>query len=99
MPPAEPRLFNKAYSTFEQNGILSFKRILVYQTKQMTTNTLLRIAALKDPAVKAIVPLLGRLMNATNAKAIRQLDWSPRSTEEAVLATAESLIRLHLLDQ
>lgn len=62
-------------------------------------NTLLRIAALKDPAVKAMVPLLGRVMNATSAKAIRLLDWSPRSTEEAVLATAESLIRLHLLDQ
>ncbi|ADB39796.1 SDR family oxidoreductase [Spirosoma linguale] len=61
-------------------------------------NALLRIAALKDPMVKAMVPLLGRMMNATSAKAIRLLDWSPRSTQEAVLATAESLIRLQLLD-
>jgi dihydroflavonol-4-reductase len=62
-------------------------------------NTLLRIAGLKDPQIKAMIPLLGRIMNATSAKAIRMLDWSPRSTEEAVLATAESLIRLNLLDQ
>ncbi|GAB3790893.1 aldehyde reductase [Spirosoma horti] len=62
-------------------------------------NALLRIAALKDPMVKSMIPLLGRMMNVTSAKAIHLLDWSPRSTEEAVLATAESLIRLRLLDQ
>lgn len=62
-------------------------------------DTLMRIAALKDPMVRSMLPLLGRMMNATSAKAIRLLGWSPRSTEEAVLATAESLIRLRLLDQ
>lgn len=62
-------------------------------------NTLLRLAALKDPMVKSMIPLLGRRMNATSTKAIRLLDWSPRSTQEAVLATAESLMRLNLLDQ
>lgn len=60
-------------------------------------NTLLRIAALKDPMVKSMVPLLGIPMNTTSAKAIRMLGWSPRSIPEAVLATAESLIRLNLL--
>lgn len=60
--------------------------------------TLLRIAALKDPKVKSIIPLLGKVMNVTSAKAIRKLGWSPRSTEDAILATAESLIRLRLLD-
>lgn len=60
-------------------------------------NTLLRIAALKDPMVKSMVPLLGAKMNATSGKAIHLLGWKPRSTEEAILATAESLIRLNLL--
>jgi dihydroflavonol-4-reductase len=60
-------------------------------------NTLLRIAALKDPMVKSMVPLLGIPMNTTSAKAIRMLGWSPRSIPEAILATAESLIRLNLL--
>lgn len=62
-------------------------------------NTLLRIAALKNPQVKSMIPLLGMVMNVTSAKAIRTLNWSPRSTEEAVVATAKSLIRLRLLDQ
>lgn len=62
-------------------------------------NILMRVAALKDPMVKSMIPLLGRVMNATSAKAINQLGWSPRSTEKAVLATAESLIRLQLLDE
>ncbi|MGF6848102.1 dihydroflavonol-4-reductase [Chitinophaga sp. W3I9] len=62
-------------------------------------NTLLRIAALKDPMVKSMIPLLGKVMNVTSAKAIRQLGWSPRPAEEAILAAAQSLIRLQLLDQ
>jgi len=60
-------------------------------------NTLLRIAALKDSMVKSIIPLLGINMNTTSAKAISMLGWSPRSTKEAILSTAESLIRLNLL--
>jgi|SRR6185437_6941320 len=60
-------------------------------------NTLLRVAALKDPMVRSMVPLLGIPMNTTSAKAIRLLGWSPRSIPEAILATAESLIRLNLL--
>ena len=58
---------------------------------------LVRLAALRDPAVKQIIPELGKKKNATNAKARRVLGWSPRSNEEAILATAESLVRLGLL--
>ncbi|MFQ5563460.1 MAG: SDR family oxidoreductase [Parvularculaceae bacterium] len=60
-------------------------------------NWLVRIAAITDPAVKQILPELGRRKNATNEKAKRALGWSPRSNEEAILATAESLVRLGLL--
>jgi dihydroflavonol-4-reductase len=62
-------------------------------------NWLLRIAAWRDPAVKALIPMLGKLMNTTNEKAVRLLSWNPRSTEEAVVATAESLVRLGLLNK
>lgn len=58
---------------------------------------LLRLAALRDPAMKAIVPTLGITMNATGKKAERLLGWAPRSNEEAIVATAESLMRLGLL--
>jgi nucleoside-diphosphate-sugar epimerase len=58
---------------------------------------LIRLAAFRDPAVKLILPELGKLKNATNEKAKRLLNWSPRSNEEAIVATAESLVRLGLL--
>ena len=60
-------------------------------------NWLVRIAAMRDPAVKQIVPELGKMKNATNEKAKRVLGWAPRSNEEAIVATAESLVRLGLL--
>jgi nucleoside-diphosphate-sugar epimerase len=58
---------------------------------------LVRLAALADPAVAQIVPELGKTKNASNAKAKRVLDWNPRSNEEAIVACAESLIRLGLV--
>ena len=60
-------------------------------------NWLVRLAALRDPSVKQVLPELGKTKSATNEKARRLLGWSPRSNEEAVLATAESLVRLGLL--
>jgi len=60
-------------------------------------NWLVRLAALRDPTMKGIVPLLGVNMNATSEKARRLLGWGPRSNEEAIVATAESLIRFGLL--
>jgi len=58
---------------------------------------LVRLAALRDPAVKLILPELGKMKNATNEKAKRVLGWAPRSNEEAIVATGESLVRLGLL--
>jgi nucleoside-diphosphate-sugar epimerase len=58
---------------------------------------LVRLAALRDPAVKQIVPELGKWKNATSEKARRVLGWSPRTREDAIVATAESLVRLGLL--
>jgi nucleoside-diphosphate-sugar epimerase len=60
-------------------------------------NFLVRLASLRDPAVKQIVPELGKRKNATNEKAKRVLGWAPRSNEESIVATAESLVRLGLL--
>jgi nucleoside-diphosphate-sugar epimerase len=60
-------------------------------------NWLVRLAALRDPAVKQILPELGTTKNATNEKARRVLGWTPLSNEEAIAATAESLVRHGLL--
>ena len=53
--------------------------------------------ALFDPSVGQIVPELGKRKTATNEKARRVLGWAPRSTEDAIVATAASLVRLGLL--
>jgi nucleoside-diphosphate-sugar epimerase len=58
---------------------------------------LVRLASLRDPAVKQILPELGKMKNATNEKARRVLGWAPRSNEEAIVATAESMVQLGLL--
>jgi nucleoside-diphosphate-sugar epimerase len=58
---------------------------------------LLRIVALVDKSVGQIVPELGKPKNAVNDKARRMLGWTPRPAEEALVATAESLVRLGLL--
>jgi nucleoside-diphosphate-sugar epimerase len=58
---------------------------------------LVRAAALLDPAVKQILPELGTRKNGTSDKARRVLGWAPRSREEAIVATGESLLRLGLL--
>jgi nucleoside-diphosphate-sugar epimerase len=60
-------------------------------------NWVVHLAAFRDPAVRLILPELGKVKNATNEKAKRLLDWNPRSNEEAILATAESMMRLGLL--
>jgi nucleoside-diphosphate-sugar epimerase len=58
---------------------------------------LLRAIAIFDPTVRQVVPELGNEKRASNEKAKRVLGWMPRSNEEAIVATAESLVRLGLL--
>ena len=58
---------------------------------------LLRIVAIFDKSVGQIVPELGKRKDATADKARRVLGWQPRSAEDAVAATAESLVALGLL--
>jgi nucleoside-diphosphate-sugar epimerase len=65
-------------------------------TRQLP-NWMVRLVALRDPAAKLILPELGKVKNATNEKARRMLGWAPRSREDSIVATAESLVQLGLL--
>ncbi|MGO9418415.1 SDR family oxidoreductase [Roseiarcus sp.] len=58
---------------------------------------LMRVVALFDPAVRQVLPELGKHKNASSEKARRLLGWAPRSPRDAVLATAKSLSELGLL--
>jgi dihydroflavonol-4-reductase len=71
----------------------SARRVPRFQLPDWTV----RLAARRDPSVRQLLPLLGKIRNATSEKARRVLGWSPRSNEEALVATAESLIRFGLL--
>ena len=55
---------------------------------------LVRLAANRIPLLRAVVPMLGRVRHSTSAKARSLLGWQARSNDEAILSTAESLIRL-----
>ncbi|MFD8808157.1 NAD-dependent epimerase/dehydratase family protein [Streptomyces sp. NPDC059597] len=58
---------------------------------------LLRLLSTVRPPLRETVPQLGVVRRASNARAREELGWSPRSNEEAVVATGESLLRLGLL--
>jgi nucleoside-diphosphate-sugar epimerase len=60
-------------------------------------NWVMHLVALADPAVGQILPELGKYKSATGEKARRVLGWQPRSREDALVASAESLARLGLL--
>jgi dihydroflavonol-4-reductase len=53
-----------------------------------------RLLAPFDARLRPLIPLLGKIRNVTSAKARRVLAWNPRPPEDAIVATAESLIRL-----
>jgi dihydroflavonol-4-reductase len=56
-----------------------------------------RLAATRIPLLRTAVPMLGKVRRSTSAKAKTLLGWQARSNEEAILASAESLIRLGLV--
>ncbi len=58
---------------------------------------LVRALALVNPEAREILSDLGKVRGASNEKARRVLGWEPRSNEEGILATAESLVRLGLI--
>jgi dihydroflavonol-4-reductase len=60
-------------------------------------DVVVRVAALFVPAMRQVLPELGKVKNATSAKARRVLGWAPRSSEETLVATAESLQSFGLL--
>lgn len=55
-------------------------------------NWLVRIAALFNPQVRAVIGELGNVRDASSAHAREVLGWSPRPEEETILDCARSLI-------
>ena len=47
--------------------------------------------------MRQLLPMLGKVRNATSAKARRVLAWEPRPREDALVATAESLLKFRIV--
>lgn len=58
---------------------------------------LVRFVARFNRTLRPLVPLLDSTRRATGAKAERVLGWRPRPPDDAIVATAESLIRFGIL--
>lgn len=54
-------------------------------------NAVVRLSGLFDPAVRGRLYELGKHRPVSADKARRELDWTPRSNDDAIMATAESL--------
>lgn len=63
----------------------------------MLPGFVLKVIGLFDPTVALVVPDLGRSAPVTVEKAKRLLDWEPRSKVEAIVSTAESLIKFGVI--
>lgn len=61
-------------------------------------NPLVRIAAVFDGSLRQLIPELGVRKRGTNEKAVATLGWAPRTDRESVVATAESLLALGVVD-
>jgi nucleoside-diphosphate-sugar epimerase len=89
----------KSISVLEAAKIL--KKHLGESASKLPTSELpdwlIRILALFIPDMKMIVPELGKTKNVTNEKAKTMLGWSPRPSDECIVATADSLIELGIL--
>ena len=60
-------------------------------------NWVVRLGSLVSAQLRQLLPEVGKVKNGTNEKSRRLLGWTPRSSEEAIVATAESFVRLGLL--
>ena len=65
--------------------------------KRILPDWAVRIAAVAIPSLREISRRLGNHRDVSNAKAKTMLGWAPRSNQELVKATAESLIDLGLV--
>jgi dihydroflavonol-4-reductase len=58
---------------------------------------MVKTVALWDSGARQILPELGHTKNATAEKARTMLNWTPRSREDAIAASGESLVKLGLV--
>ncbi|WP_316829241.1 aldehyde reductase [Pedobacter aquatilis] len=58
---------------------------------------LIKLMAIFIPKLRGVKPYLDMVKRASSKKAITMLGWQPRTSEEAIIATANSLIKLNIV--
>lgn len=58
---------------------------------------MLKIAAKANPMLKMVASVAGTYAETSNARAVKLLGWTYRSSEEAIVATAQSMIDLGII--
>jgi len=71
------------------------------QAKKVPTlsvpNVAVRVLSWFDASLRMILPELGHMTDSSNEKAKRRLGWKPRSVEDSVVDTADSLVKMGIL--
>ncbi len=60
-------------------------------------NSAIKLAALVKPELRMVASLVGEYAGTRNDKAVRLLDWHPRSAQTAIVATAQSMLDLGIV--
>ena len=80
-----------------QEIALLLKKEFGDKARKVSTKTLpdwlVRFAALFSPTLRSVAGQIGKIKNASNEKAKTLLNWSPRTNEEAIIASANSLFK------
>ncbi len=66
-------------------------------TTRIMPDWMIRVASLFNAKAKWVLPQLNKVKTASNDKAKNLLGWEPRSNEEALVASADSLISFKLV--
>lgn len=67
-------------------------------TTRRLPDWMVKLVGIFDPRARVAVPSLGLTKQSSSAKARELLGWNPRSNDDALIATGESLLRLGLVE-
>jgi nucleoside-diphosphate-sugar epimerase len=87
--------------TYKQEAVLLKKQLGSAADKVSTkevANVIVKLLALFKKELRMPATFLGQNTACSNEKAKRLLGWTPRTAEDAILATAKSMIKLGLVD-
>lgn len=66
--------------------------------KRTIPNFIVKATAIADPKLRMIASIVGKYAGTSNEKAKTMLDWHPRSAKTAIIATAQSMIDLGIVE-